>query len=130
MTLASWGEERAKWFLRVKKHWRIEAPAGNGYDILAVKPGHRMMVEVKTSADDSDIPDCFSTELIRGKLVADYLYVVRARVRGKNSFSLRRIDILSKSEVDSYDHRPKGGWKLSSTMKTDLRNRKIGRSVR
>ena len=109
--------------------WKVSKATGRGYDLLATKPGHSMTIEVKTTADDKGIPDCFSSEFDdEKKLVADYLYVVRVTRRLK----LRRVDILAKEEVDKYraKHRIVGRVVIASRLVNDLRDGLIGRVVR
>ncbi len=109
--------------------WNVQRATERGYDLLATRARHKMTIEVKTTADNEGIPDCFSSEFDgEKKLVADFLYVVRV-TRG---LKFRRLDILSREEVDRYSakHRIVGRIVIASRLIKDLRDGVIGRVVR
>jgi len=72
--------------------------AFKGCDVVAHKGTEQIRVEVKASSSEHGIPDFYSDEFENMKLVADYVYIVRLG-EGLNA---KRIDILTKEEVDSF----------------------------
>lgn len=131
-TKARLGEEAVRAYLQ-KQGYEVTKSSENGSDLVATKKGEgRFHVEVKASENlEGGIPDMHTTEFRkrngRWYLVADYLYVVRLDRRGRAI----QIDILSKSEVDSY----KDSHRLVTRIRTskldrDLYKRKTGKCVR
>ena len=98
----------------------------NGYDVVAVnKEGQKVKIEVKGSQKDYGIPDCFGTEFEdQNRIKADFFYIVRIN----EEYNPYRLDIVSKSEFDRYSslHKVKPVLKISSTLKKDLKDGKIG----
>lgn len=99
-----------------------------GYDILAVKGGTSLKIEVKCSSNKKGIPDCFGTEFDDElKIIPDYFYIVRIDEDHKPL----KIDILSKREMNEYAHlhKEKRIIKISSKLQTDLYRGRIGKSI-
>lgn len=98
----------------------------NGYDVIAFnKEGQKVKIEVKGSQKDYGIPDCFGTEFEdQNRIKADFFYIVRIN----EEYKPYRLDIVSKSEFDRYSslHKVKPVLKISSTLKKDLRDGRIG----
>ena len=100
----------------------------NGYDILAKKEDQDLKIEVKCSSKEKGIPDCFNTEFDENQnLIADYLYLVRID-ENKNP---KCLQILSKEEFDKYSHlhKKKIIIKISNKLKTDLKNKVVGKEI-
>jgi Holliday junction resolvase len=97
-----------------------------GCDIVATNKKKKYRIEVKTSQKEKGISDCHSTEFnSKNKFIADFLYIVRL----DDKFNLISIDILTKKQINSYNHSRVEKIKLSSTLKTDLFKGNIGESI-
>jgi hypothetical protein len=99
-----------------------------GFDILAKKGSSTLKIEVKGSSKESGIPDCYWNEFdSQQRLIADYLYIVRLNRTSRS----KRIEVLSKKEVDRYasEHIPLRRIRMAARLKTDLKNGRIGKFV-
>lgn len=97
-----------------------------GFDILAQKGSVSLKVEVKGSSNESGIPDCYVNEFdVRQRLIADFIYIARF----DHELRLKRIEVLSKKEVDRYakEHVPLRRIRIAPKLKTDLKNGRIGK---
>ena len=130
------GEKIVKDYLEQKKII-ITDKKKNGSDIVikkSLRAKKEYTIEIKTTENLSGgIPDMHNTEFKETKtglqLVADYLYIVRLIDNNKC-----QIDILTKKDVDKYaagskGHKTKTSVRVSSTLKTDLKKQKIGKSI-
>ncbi len=100
----------------------------NGYDIVARRGGRRITIEVKCSAKDLGIPDCFPSEFDKNLgFIADYLYIVRLDSYNKPE----RIEVLSRKDIDRYSpyHKKIERIRVSSKLKTDLKNGVVGKVI-
>jgi Holliday junction resolvase-like predicted endonuclease len=95
-----------------------------GYDIIAQKDNKKSTIEVKTTQKDKGISDCYITEFNKkNKFIPDFLYVVRL----EENFKLNRVEILTKDEVNEYEHKRIERIRVSSKLKTDLSKGKVGK---
>lgn len=100
-----------------------------GFDILAKKDGKEFKIEVKTSSKEKGVPDCYTSEFDKNNnLISDFLYIVRL---DKKDLSVKRIEILTKEEIDRYapKHNRVERVRMASKLKTDLRNGKVGKVI-
>jgi hypothetical protein len=118
----------------LSKRYHCQDVSGNrevkhrGFDILAKRGSSSLKIEVKGTSKENGIPDCYSNEFDdKQLLIADYIYIVRLDRASRP----KRIEVLSKKEVDKYaaEHRPQHRIRIASRLKTDLKNRRIGRTV-
>ncbi len=124
------GEKLVPIILRDHKYKNIRKrkKGEKGFDLVATKEKRKLKIEVKTSAREKGIPDMFETEFKRKNnkwfFVADLLCILRVDETNKPI----KLEILTKSQVNKYAHlhRPVVHIKVSSKLKTDLRNKKIG----
>ncbi|OGM12042.1 hypothetical protein A2Z22_01915 [Candidatus Woesebacteria bacterium RBG_16_34_12] len=97
-----------------------------GCDIIAHKNGRIDRIEVKTSQKDKGVPDCYITEFDNNnKFIPDFLYIVRL----DEDFTFKKIEVLSRDEINSYEHKRIERIRVSSKLKTDLYNGKVGKSL-
>ena len=95
-----------------------------GCDIEASKNGKPYRIEVKTTQKDEGIPDCYHTEFSKlNKFLPDFLYVVRL----DDNFKLKRVEILTRREVNKYTHQRTERVRISSKLKTALKKRRVGK---
>ena len=95
-----------------------------GHDIIAEKDGKRITIEVKTTQKDKGISDCYITEFDKkNKFIPDFLYVVRL----DDDFMLNKVEVLTKEEINTYNHSRVERIRVSSKLKTDLNKRKVGK---
>lgn len=131
------GVEKVKNYLKEQGRIIIDKKP-NGSDIVFKKnrrSKREFTIEVKTTEKfNGGVPDMHCTEFKKSAagfhLVADFLYIVRLKKDRKNC----QIDILSKKEVDKYatgsnGHKPKMSVRVSSTLKTALRDGQIGKRI-
>ena len=102
-------------------------PKEKGYDIIARKRGKKYRIEVKTTQKEKGISDCYVSEFnTRNKFIPDFLYIVRL----KKNFRLNRIEVLTKKEINFYEHKRIERIRFSSKLKTDLNKGKVGKIVK
>lgn len=99
-----------------------------GCDIIAEIDGKRTKIEVKGSGREKGIPDCYGGEFDNNKkFKADILFVVRLN---ENNKPIRRQK-LTKEEIDRFSesHSEKRMIRISSTLKKELFNENIGKTI-
>jgi hypothetical protein len=102
-----------------------------GFDILAKRGSSSLKIEVKGTSKESGIPDCYWKEFVEKQkkhlMVADYMYIVRLSGASKP----KRMDVLSKKEVDAYasEHSVQHRIRIAARLKTDLKNHRIGKTI-
>lgn len=98
-----------------------------GYDILATRNNEKIKIEVKGCQSEKGIPDCHDTLFNEDRtVVADYFYIVRF----DEKLNVKRIEILSKEEMDRYTDSHKWIKRLrTTTLDTDLFHEKIGKRI-
>lgn len=98
--------------------------AERGYDIVAEKSGKRITIEVKTTQKEKGISDCYITEFSKeNKFIPDFLYVVRL----EDDFKLNKVEVLTRDEINTYNHSRVERIRVSSKLKTDLSKGKVGK---
>jgi|GEM_PF-2825945 len=97
-----------------------------GCDIIAHKNNKRYTIEVKTTQKSKGISDCYISEFdSNDKFIPDFLYVVRL----DDDFKLKKVEVLKKDEINSYEHKRIERIRVSSTLKTDLNNGIVGKTL-
>lgn len=97
-----------------------------GYDILLRRGNKKLKIEVKTTQKEEGIPDCYVSEFDKNnKFISNFLCIVRL----DKKFKLKKIELLNSTEVNKYPHTRIERVRISSTLKTDLKNGRIGKVI-
>lgn len=101
---------------------------GIGYDMTIIKNGTNKTVEVKGTRGDG-IPDAFGSEFSlddEPKFIPDFLCLVRLN----GALTSKDIVLLDNKTINQYKHKAVRVVKFNSTLKTGVKNNRIGEIIR